>query len=288
MKKRNIVVFLLIISAFFSFSCRKKAQVKGIELTINFSDKNLTDNLITNIEYKWKTTAEFKKMSGDYTVFVHFWHNNNMLFQNDYVPDVPTSKWEPDKEYSFKRRIYIPSFIDEFDPQFKGDETLKLSVGLYSPYDRSGKSQVQVLEKSLKVTPPPPDTPEIIYEDGWYEQEADPKTFLKRWRWTAKEARCLIDNPRRDALLVVKGGLNIDALKDQKVIIKINDMVLDEFIPTEATFDKFYDVKKDMFGDKNEFRLIIATDKIFVPAQVHPGSTDQRQLGLQVSFIYFR
>jgi hypothetical protein len=211
-----------------------------------------------------------------------------MLFQDDYAPDVPTSKWEPNKEYSSKHRIYIPPFIDEFDPQFKGDETLKLSVGLFSPFDRTGKSNVQILEKKLKVTPPPPDIPAIVYEDGWYQQETDPKAFLKQWRWTAKEARCLIDNPRRDALLVVKGGLNIDALKDQKVIIKINDMVLDEFIPTEGTFDKSYDVKKDMLGDKNEFRLTIATDKIFVPAQIHPGSTDVRELGLQVSFIYFR
>jgi len=288
MRKRNIVVLLLIIVAFFSFSCRKKAQVKGIELTVNFSDKNLTDNLITNVEYKWKTTAEFQKMSTDYSVFVHFWHNNNMLLQDDYAPDILTSKWEPNKEYSFKHRIYIPSFIDEFDPQFAGDETLKLSVGLFSPYDRTGKSNVQILEKKLKVIPPPPDTPGIVYEDGWYKQETDPQAFLKQWRWTAKEARCLIDNPRRDALLVIKGGLNIDALKDQKVIIKINDMVLDEFIPTQGTFDKSYDVKKDMLGDKNDFRLTIATDKIFVPAQAHPGSTDVRELGLQVSFIYFR
>ena len=209
--------------------------MKGIELTMNFSDKNLTDNLITNVEYKWKTTAEFQKMSEDYTVFVHFWLKNNMLFQDDFIPDVPTSKWEPNQEYSFKHRIYIPPFIDEFDPQFKGDETLKLSVGLYSPFDRSGKSAVQVLEKKLSVTPPPPDTPEIIYEDGWYEQEIDPKTTLKRWRWTGKEARCLIDNPRRDALLVIQGGLNMDALKDQKVIFKINDTVLDEFIPNQAS-----------------------------------------------------
>jgi hypothetical protein len=288
MKIRNMVVFLLIIAAFFSFSCRKKAQVKGIELTIDFSDKNLTDSLVTNIDYKWKTTAEFQKMSEDYTVFAHFWHNNNMLFQDDYVPDVPTSKWEPNKEYSFKHRIFIPTFIDEFDPQFKGDEILKLSVGLYSPYDRSGKSKVQVLEKSLTVGPPPPDTPEIIYEDGWYEQEADSKSFLKRWRWTAQEARCLIDNPRRDALLVIKGSLNMDAVKDQKIIVKINDMVLDEFIPAAGNFDKSYDVKKDMLGDKNEFRLTIATDKVFVPAQVARGSTDQRKLGIQVSVIYFR
>jgi hypothetical protein len=288
MKKRNIAVFLLIIVAFFSFSCRKKAQVKGVEFTVDFSDKNLTDNLITNVEYKWKTTAEFQKMSADYRVYVHFWHNNNMLFQDDYVPDVPTSKWEPNKEYSFKRRIYIPPFIDEFDQQFKGDETLKLSIGLISPFDRTGKSNIQMFEKKLKVTPPPPDTPAIIYEQGWYQQETDPKAFLTQWRWTEKEARCIIDNPLRDALLVVKGGLNIDVLKDQKVIIKINDMVLDEFIPTGGSFDKSYDIKKDMLGGANEFRLVIATDKTFIPAQVLPGSADPRELGIQVSFIYFR
>jgi hypothetical protein len=288
MKKRNIAVFLLIISVFFSFSCRKKPQVKGIEFTVDFSDKALSDSLITNVEYKWKTTTEFKKMSEDYSVFVHFWHKNNMLFQDDYVPDVPTSKWEPNKEYSFKHRIYIPPFIDELDPQFEGDETLKLSVGLVSPFDRTGKSNIQIFEKKLKVTPPPPDTPGIIYETGWYPQEIDPKAFLKQWKWTGKEARCLIDNPMRDALLVVKGGLNMDALKDQKVIIKINDMVLDEFVPTGESFDKSYDIKKDMLGAENEFRLTIATDKTFIPAQALPGSADPRELGIQVSFLYFR
>ena len=141
MKKRNIAVFLLIIAAFFSFSCRKKAQVKGVEFAVDFSDKHLTDNLMTNVTYSWKTTAEFQKMSQDHNVFVHFWHNNNMLFQDDYIPDVPTSKWEPNKEYTFKHRIYIPPFIDEFDPQFKGDETLNLSVGLYSPFDRTRQSR---------------------------------------------------------------------------------------------------------------------------------------------------
>jgi hypothetical protein len=255
---------------------------------VGFSDKDLSDSLMTDVEYRWKTTAEFQKLPQDYTVFVHFWHKNNMLFQDDYVPEVPTSKWEPDKEYTFKHRIYIPPFIDELDPQFEGDETLKLSVGLVSPFDRTGKSNIQIFEKKLKVTPPPPDTPGIIYEAGWYQPETDPKAFLKQWRWTEKEARCLIDNPQRDALLVVRGGLNLDAVKDQKVIIKINDMVLDEFVPTGANFDKSYDVKKDMLGSENEFRLTIATDKTFIPAQALPGSSDPRELGIQVSFIYFR
>ncbi len=288
MKRTRTIAFLLIIAAVLSVSCRKKASVKGIELAVSFSDKVLTDSLVTDITYRWKTTGEFQKMDQDLFAFVHFWNGNNMLFQDDHVPQPPTSKWEPNKEYTVTRRIYIPKFIDEFDPKFKGQETLRLSVGLYSPFDRTGKVKFQIHDEALKVLPPPPDTPEIVYESGWYDQEIVPSSNLKRWRWTSREARCLIDNPRRDALLIIRGALNTDAVKEQKVIFKINDALLDEFIPATGDFDKSYKLTKDMLGDKNDFRLTIATDKPFVPAKVYPNSKDERELGIQISFIYFR
>jgi len=144
---------------------------------------------------------------------------------------------------------------------------------------------LEVLSKKLKVVPSPPDTPEIIYEDGWHNQEINPQAFLKQWRWTAKEARCLIDNPHRDALLVIKGGINPQALKEQKVIFKINNLILDEFIPKEDHFEKSYNIKKEMLGENDEFYLTIATDKTFIPAKV---LKDTRELGVQISFIYFR
>ena len=288
MKRNGLVAVVLIFAAALSVSCRKKASVEGIGLAVEFAEKSLTDNLMTDVTYRWTTTAAFKPMDQDLNAFVHFWNDSNMLFQDDHVLEPPTSKWEPGKEYVVTRRVYIPKFIDEFDPQFKGDETLRLSVGLYSPYDRTGKVKFQVYDGKLKVLPPPPDTPEIVYEDGWYEQETDPNTTLKRWRWTSREARCLIDNPRRDAVLVVRGALNTDAVKDQKVIIRIGDAVLDEFVPPTGVFDKTYAVTKDMMGDKNDFRLVIATDKPFVPAQVYPNSKDERELGMQISFLYFR
>lgn len=287
-RTKTIAILLIIAAALFSVSCRKQASVKGIELAVSFSDKTLTDNLMTDVTYRWKTTKEFQPMSQGLSVFVHYWNGNNMLFQDDYIPDPPTTKWEPGKEYTFTRRIFIPKFIDEFDPQFKGDETLRLSVGLYSPFDRTGKVKFQIYNADLKVLPPPPDTPEIVYEDGWYDQESSPANVLKRWRWTAGQARCLIDNPRRDAMLVIRGGVNKDAVKDQKVIFKINDAVLDEFIPETDLFDKTYKLTKDMFGDKNEFRLVIATDKPFVPSKVYPNSKDERELGIQITYIYFR
>jgi hypothetical protein len=273
---------------FGALACQKKTQVKGIGLEVGFAEKTLTDNLVTDVQYKWKTADDFVKLGKDYTVYVHFWHGSNLLFQDDHLPAQPTSSWGPGQEHKYERRIYIPSFIDEFDPTFKGEESLKLVVGLYNPYDRSGESKLEVLSQKLRVFPPPPDAPEIIYESGWYDQEIDPEAPLKQWRWAARVGRCLIDNPRRDALLVIRGGVNKDALPGQKVIFQINDLILDEFVPSEGVFEKSYNIKKEMLGDKDEFVLLATTDLTFIPAKIYPQSKDERELGIQVSFIYFR
>ena len=288
MMKRTTIAVLVVIAILGAFSCKKKTQLKGVELSVNFMDKNLTDNLMTEVQYKWKTGPDFVPLGKDLMVYVHFWHKTNMLFQDDYYPEPPVSKWEQGKEYVTTHKIYIPSFIDEFDPQFKGEDELKLAVGLYSPFDRSGKSKIQVLEKKIRVVPPPPDTPEINYQDGWYNLESNPKTFHKQWRWTAKEGRCLIDNPHRDALLVIRGAGNPNGRKEQKIIFKINDTILDDFIPETDNFDKTYNLKKEMLGAKDEFTLTIATDKTYIPAKVEANSSDQRELGVLISFIYFR
>jgi len=279
---------VLLAIALAAAGCQKRTQVAGVTLDVSFSEDALSDNLITEVTYTWKTAGDFAKLDRDYSVFVHFWHNENMLFQDDYSPEPPTTKWEPGRTYTAKRRIYIPQFIDEFDPAFKGEETLRLSAGIYNPFDRSGTSSREVLSKKLKVVPPPLGTPEVIYESGWYDLEVNQDTVLKQWRWTAKEARCVVDNPRRDAFLVIKGGANTEAVKDQKITFKINELTLDEFIAQEPLFDKSYEIKKEMLGDKDEFILTIAVDKPFIPAKMIPNSKDERELGLQVSFVYFR
>ena len=288
MWRKITLVSLILMLTIPSFHCKKKAEIKGINLDVSFSVDKLSDNLITDMQFDWKLDKEFVKMDQDYKIFVHFWHKNNLLLQDDYFPETTTSQWEPGKEYVYSRRIYIPTFIDEFDPDFKGEETLRLSAGFYSPYDRSGESKQEILNKKLQVFPPPLDTPEIIYEEGWYDQEINPEAYLKQWRWIAKEARCIIDNPHRDALLVIKGGVNIEALKDQKVVFKINDLIFEEFVPEESYFEKSYNIKKEMLGEGDEFILTISTDKTFVPAKTVPNATDERELGIQISFVYFR
>ncbi len=286
--KKNSIALLTMTLLVITFHCKKEAPLKGLSLEVTFSEPNLSDNLITDIQYRWKTSGEFMKLSQDYKVFVQFWHKDNLILSDDHMPEPSTSQWEPNKEYSYSRKIYIPQFIDEFDPEFKGEELVKLSIGFTSPFDKTGKPVVQVLEQKLRVSPPPLDTPEIIYEDGWYNLEIDPQAYLKQWRWTMKEAKCIIDNPKKDALLVIKGGVNLEALDEQKIIFKINDMILDEFIPEESYFEKSYNIKKEMLGEDEEFILYISTDKTFIPAKVIPNSKDERELGVQISFIYFR
>jgi hypothetical protein len=288
MLKKTGMLVLAVILVVSAFSCKKRTQIKGIDLDVTFAEEQLTDNLITDMTCVWKTNSEFVKMSQDLNIYVHFWHDNNLLFQADYIPETPTSAWEIDQEYSFTQRIYIPTFIDEFDPDFKGEESLRMSVGFFSPYDRTGDSKQELLEKKLKVLPPPLDTPEIIYEEGLYNLEVNPEAFLKQWRWMGKEAQCMIDNPHRDALLVIKGGVNLEALPGQKVMFKINNLMLDEFVPEDSSFEKSYNIKKEMLGEGDEFYLTIATDKVFVPAKIFPDATDERELGLQISFVYFR
>ena len=288
MQKKILASLFILVLIFAPFSCKRKAGIKGVDLDISFSEDKLSDYLITDMQFTWKTDSEFVEMSQDLNVFVHFWHNKNLILQDDHVPEIATSAWELGKEYTYSRRIYIPTFIDEFDPNFNGKETLRLSVGFFSPYDRSGESKREILEKKLEVSPPPLDTPEIIYETGWNDLEIDTESFLKQWRWVGKQGRCIVDNPSRDALLVIKGGVNLEALSDQKIIFKINDLILDEFIPEESYFEKSYNIKKEMLGEGDEFHLMIETDKVFIPAKVLPGSNDERELGVQSSFIYFR
>ncbi|MDD8024951.1 MAG: hypothetical protein PHI34_00435 [Acidobacteriota bacterium] len=286
LRLRLVVVIGLVAAA--AFACHKKTSVMGVDLAVGFGEAKLSDNLITDVIYTWKTSADFKPLDRDYSIFVHFWHKANLIVQDDFTPDVPTSKWEAGKEYVFKRRILIPKFIDEFDPTFKGEETLRLSVGFYNAFDRSGNAQREILSKKLKVVPPPLGTPEVIYESGWYDLEIDQNSPLKQWRWTAKEATCVVDNPKRDATLVIRGGTIKDFIRDQKISFKINGLPFDEFVPEEANFEKTYAVKKEMVGDKDEFILTISVDKPFVPAKLIPESKDERELGIMVGLIYYR
>ena len=288
MTKRSIILGFLLFLLIFPFACKTEIQMKGIDLKITFSEDELSENLLTNMEYNWKTNDKFEKINQDMSVYVHIFHGDRLLIQDDHFPEVSISQWEPERKYAYKREIYIPFFIDEFVPTFKKYADLRLSVGLYLPDERTESSKRALVDKNLKVFPQPEDIPEIIYENGWYNLEIDLTNKLKQWRWTEKISRCIIENPHKDALLIIKGSVNLEAVDKQKVLFKINNSILDEFYPEESNFYKSYKILKEMLGEGDEFYLSIETDKTFFPIDIYPDSTDHRELGLAISLIYFR
>ena len=131
---------------------------------------------------------------------------------------------------------------------------------------------------------------QVVYEQGWYEPETDPTIKdpdWQNWRWTAKKAACQLENPKRLALLIIRGSVDKNILETQTVWIKINDTILDEFIPGTAKFFKEYLISPGMMGEDEKISLIIETDNVFLPSRVNPGITDNRELGIQIYHLFF-
>ncbi len=131
---------------------------------------------------------------------------------------------------------------------------------------------------------------ETVYGDGWYSIEVNSdieNPEWQRWRWTSKEAHCLIQNPQKKALLIIRGSVDKSIYKDQKVIININGNTLDTFVPYSAKFLKEYKIKKKIFGKGSKTRISIKTNKTFIPAEMNPENNDNRELGIQIYRLFF-
>jgi len=286
--KLLVVVFsILLLTAF----CSKKIDRKGLDLKMALSPETITDSLYLKMDYEFKTAGDFKKLGDDYSIFVHFWRVNSkeMLLQDDHKPLKKISDWVANESIKYSRVLFIPQFLNEFDVDFEGYEELRLTIGLYNPKVQ-GKPIV-LFEKKINIQPASINAPEIVYEEGWNEIETNVNAkdqFSKSWRWTTAKSVCIIENPKKECTLIIKGGVNKIAFQDQKLMVKINEVVLDEFIPDDVNFSKEYTVTPQMMGGNDEFSLTIEPDKVFVPANIFPNSKDNRELGAQIFFIYFR
>jgi len=289
MKAKTLVVLFSIM--LLTAACGKKIDHKGVDLKLALSPEIITDSLYLKMDYEFKTAADFKKLGSDYSIFVHFWRVNSkeMLLQDDHAPLKKVEEWGANDSIQYSRVLFIPQFLNEFDVDFEGFEELRLTVGLYNPKVQ-GK-QIVLFEKKINIQPASINAPEIVYDEGWNEIETDVNAkdpFEKSWRWTTAKSVCIIENPKKECTLMIKGGVNKGVFQDQKLTFKINDALLDEFIPAEDNYSREYTVTPQMMGDADEFSLKFESDKVFFPDKVFPNSKDNRELGTQIFFIYFR
>lgn len=288
------VAIILILTLFLSISCGKKTENKGIKLKLEILPKTITDCLYTKINYNYNFTEKFSVLKTDYTVFVHLWRlkNKEMLLQDDHIPEINTSKWKKGEKVEYSREIFIPKFLDEIDIDFEGYEEIKLTVGLYDP--KKPDKKIILYSKAFNIQPASVTAPEIVYSEGWNNIETNieiKNPDERKWRWTTRKAICIIENPKKESVLIINGGVDKLKFKDQKIIIKINDKMLNkefEFIPETAKFKKKYIISPEQMGNDYEFKLTIETNKTFVPSTINPDTNDNRELGIQIYFLYFR
>jgi MoaA/NifB/PqqE/SkfB family radical SAM enzyme len=131
---------------------------------------------------------------------------------------------------------------------------------------------------------------EIIYMDGLYAYEKnldikDPD--WQTWRWTARDAYFCIKNPFTPCTLLIRGSIDKLRFPDQHVIIKIEGETIDDFLPFNNRFYKEYEIDTKLMGTNSRVNFSIHTNRSFNPSICEPGSSDNRELGLQIHELYF-
>jgi hypothetical protein len=290
---RTKAIAVLFLALLLLIACGKKGEKKGVELNLEISPGVITDFLFINMNYTYDLTDKFTGLDKDYTIFVHFWRTQNreMLLGDDHKPPRSTREWKKGDKITYSRKLFIPKFLEEIDIDFEGYEEIKLTVGLYDPVSKDEAEKIILYQKVIKVETASLNAPEIVYSEGWNSVETDLKIddpHWRKWRWTTKKAVCIIENPKKASTLIIRGGVDKNKIQDQKIAFKINNQVLDEFIPGSAKFEKQYTVTPEQMGAEYEFKFEIETNQVFVPAELDPNSTDKRELGVQIYFFYFR
>lgn len=131
---------------------------------------------------------------------------------------------------------------------------------------------------------------EIVYEMGWFHPEINleiAEPVWQRWQWTTARALRRFKNPGKESLFIMRGSVDKSIYDDQKITLKINDYILDDFIPPDSKFYKEFIIKKETLGKNSEIDIMVETDKTFVPAALQRGNNDNRELGVQVHRLFF-
>ena len=234
---------------------------------------------------RFEAWPSFVGVEEDYRVFVHFLDTNeDLMWEADHDPPVPTSQWQAGQAVSYTHRATIPMY------PYIGEVTI--AVGLYSA--TTGERLVlagedlgqQAYRGATLNVEPQAESSFLLYEEGWHQEEFDPDSSLQ-WRWTSDHASLSFRNPGSDAVLY----LEVDGRPDlvgspQRMTVSSGDVVLHEVVleDQEAQFFEL-DLAAAQLGDGNTIKLDLNIDPSFVPAEL-AGGDDERRLGVRVFYSF--
>ncbi len=276
-----LILFWLVVS------CREKLALPGVEVAVSFSDKNLSDNLLTSLKIKFITTSDFKLPVQDYELLAEASAGEKTLLREKLSFPVPVSRWQPNRVYEVQKFIYFPPFIDFFSRSV--GQGLPVNFRLYFKSPLSS-DMIVVYQRRLKFSPCPPDVPDVVFLNGWLVVKRPGKNpdELQVERWTGQQASCWLENPERPAMLMLRGSIPSETPPGQKVVIALGNRILEEFEPLPGSLEKIYQLTGSDFGQNDGLQLTIRVNKTIKLTDIYPDIKNEQPVGFRLETIYFR
>ena len=118
------------------------------------------------------------------------------------------------------------------------------------------------------------------FADGWFEHEENPTTGLT-WRWMGKRSTIEVRGPSQNRTLVISGESPMKYFSTPPTItVRAGDRELGKFT-FRADFSQPVNIPAAAL-DASQGLITIESDRTFKPADLQPGSPDQRDLSLRM------
>jgi hypothetical protein len=213
--------------------------------------------------------------------------DEEMIFNFDHNPPVPTTQWKPGQAVEYTRTEFIPVY------PYVGEASIQIGLYSTSTQKRAALAGEDAGQKAYKVArlqlQPQTENVYTVFKDGWHPAEQAEHNATVEWQWTKKDATLVFKNPKKDVLFYFDvdnpGGVFKDS---QRVQLTIGANAIDDFtlVPAQPQLRKI-PIKAAQLGTDDMVELHIAVDKSFVPSLL-PASTnrDPRELGIRVFHAY--
>ena len=258
-------------------------KVAAVSLVLNRSTVPLGGPLELTIRFDVSPILE--RLAEDVRVFVHFLDaNDELMWADDHDPPIPTTDWVPGQVISYSRRSIVRMY------PYIGEATI--AVGLYSATtgERFVLAGEDLGERTYRVATltlePQPESSVLLYENGWHQTESD--LSGRQWRWTSALAGLAFRNPMGNTVLHLEVQGRPDLFDvPQKIKIMLGEQTLHELLldSNSIRYEKIELTAADL-GSTPIINLSIRVDQTFVPAELDKFSTDTRQLGVSVSYVF--
>ena len=285
------LLLTLLVCALIGTGCGSGTGYEGLKTSVRIVPEELTDFGYLTLDVTLDPQEGFVPWSGERQIYVDFWRERSRerLLTTVNPLATPPTQWKPGHPIQFRQTCFIPRFLDELDPDFEGFETLRVEMGLMDPHGE--KPRITLWEKRFPVEPASLVAPEVLFTEGWNNLEVDPQAGdprCRQWRWTTRRAVCQLENTGHPCDLIIRGKVEKSILPDQEIRILLGEKELDHFKPEGDLFERSYRIDPSTLPEGNDFTLSIVCSETFIPANRDTTSQDQREMGAQIFFMYYR